>query len=557
MASCHDCHVTSKSVKIRRSDYMLCDTCSNKRDAEAKSKESNKANSDEKAKPVSPIAKLFQHAVGHQHNDTFVSCTSTCSGNSNAPTATCSLCVTSYHLECIYLTKAPPKSKPWFCQNCRDMPSQIAKLQGTINMIVEENAKVKHANAANLNPPVANECKCASLNKEIKRIESQYATQLNEIHQQLWNQQHKLAELRNDLNTANSELTTRNEQLNEAQAEILQLKEKLTSSSTQLQVPSAHEHDLDNAASNQNKRAPELSLLIGDSMIRNIPDNELPKTTVKSISGLLIEELNDQLKTVDLSLYKNLIIHAGTNNVGRRDVTTKIVQDMEEVVTNVQIAAPNCAIFISGICPRPDRYIPDEKIIIDNINGALKELSTKLDCHFIDNDACFRYMNGEIDTSCFEGWVHLNEAGTEKLINNLSRAVFKDDRRKNPMAEVLQKIAKTGPPHKPPTYARQEPSAKQQVYGNTPRRSRQHNSTIWLPRQRSPVQPRTNCEFCGEWNHRRSDCRFRRPVTCFTCGQMGHKARAHNNNRGNMNSNRNNHWNSYSVNEQDSFPQYH
>ena len=91
---------------------------------------------------------------------------------------------------------------------------------------------------------------------------------------------------------------------------------------------------------------------------------------------------------------------------------------------------PGVATTLLWCMPRLDHFLPDEKNKkkhqknkqknpknMTNINSALKDLYTKL--NFID-DACYRYMDGNIDVNCFEDWVHLSEAGTFKLQTLLS-----------------------------------------------------------------------------------------------------------------------------------------
>ena len=178
-------------------------------------------------------------------------------------------------------------------------------------------------------------------------------------------------------------------------------------------------------------------------------------------------------------------------------------------------------------------------------------------------------MNGDIDVNNFIDHEHLSPDGTLKLTENILTAVFDIKKHVAPCAVITQRqkalpISKVlelyfyHPKH--PDDHQQSSTSRSPHYGrrDTPGLDRMHDNHQQLPtsrssypdrrgpprRDQSPQQRRQSsslnrnkrwtpsrdtcgCEFCGERNHRRSNCRYRGPLTCYICDQMGHKARTH------------------------------
>ena len=161
--------------------------------------------------------------------------------------------------------------------------------------------------------------------------------------------------------TSNNQLTQeirdqRND-FNDMKAELDDMKESINHPSNRPIETEHVESESDNDSEEEEEEITLVkTLLIGDSIIRDINQNDLPDTVAIKLPGRTIKDIDEYLQTVDMSPYKNLIIHGGTNNVARGVSTHCIVEEMETLVTNIQIKAPRCSVFISGLCPRPDRH---------------------------------------------------------------------------------------------------------------------------------------------------------------------------------------------------------
>lgn len=206
-----------------------------------------------------------------------------------------------------------------------------------------------------------------------------------------------------------------------------ELKE-LTSKISILEQPPKPHTNGNNTVPEEAKDAPKetsitKSILIGDSMFRDVKPSAFPHTTVDCMRVAHISDIEQAVVVdPDLQSYSNVILHVGTNDIGGE--SKPIVSNMEHLITNLQIKAPEAKIHVSSICPRRDKF---DKTVSD-VNKCVKSLTERLDCSYIDNESHLRFMDGSVDTTAFHDNVHLNRKGTGKFVRCLQSAVFKTDR---------------------------------------------------------------------------------------------------------------------------------
>ena len=85
------------------------------------------------------------------------------------------------------------------------------------------------------------------------------------------------------------------------------------------------------------------TLLIGDSIIRNVDENKLDNTIVRCMSGATIGDVHDEL-SIDDKLYKNIFVCAGTNDCSKSDMDIEVVTENFSTllqVSQAKVAAPN------------------------------------------------------------------------------------------------------------------------------------------------------------------------------------------------------------------------
>ena len=138
----------------------------------------------------------------------------------------------------------------------------------------------------------------------------------------------------------------------------------------------------------------------------------------------------------ELSNFKNIIVHSGTNDVSNGTNIQAVADSMEAIVTKVMIKSPTSNVYnISAICPRS--YKTKEA---KEQNQILKDLSDRLTCGFVDIGPKVTYQDGSIDASKYSDSIHLNSSGTQILINAFVALIpdLKPTETSNQLTEIVK-----------------------------------------------------------------------------------------------------------------------
>ena len=76
---------------------------------------------------------------------------------------------------------------------------------------------------------------------------------------------------------------------------------------------------------------------------------------------------------------------------------------MEAIITLIMLKAPTAKVFVSGLCPRTKGQVNDK---VETLNVALKELTERLDCKFMDISEHMIYRNGNIGNAQLVDGLH-------------------------------------------------------------------------------------------------------------------------------------------------------
>ena len=239
------------------------------------------------------------------------------------------------------------------------------------------------------------------------------------------------------------------------------------------------------------------TLLVGDSILRDIDENKLAKTCVISKSEATTKDIADIIQQDDND-YSSVIICAGSNDSKKEpfdlDIITSNFKDIiEKATNNVATAA---AVKICSIPPRTDDAGCQEKI--DQINKSLEQLATSTGATFVSNDSSFKLNDGEInDGYLLNDGHHLNRSGCNRLVKNL-KLVPKSGHEKD--------VTKSRNSYKS--------NRSSTVNAYQPRREPKDTKHQWS---------KNGCSNCGEYNHSTSRCRWGEPIVCHECNSAGHK----------------------------------
>ena len=557
---CHDCGVlekNDKSVSIRQCDWLLCDECEKARKSGAirkkpsSNKESNGLRNHTKSpknrpkthipppKPQattegseeSTLQKLFS-TPSKLLNSGFAAasallfdgdisnsdidgekesaspklaaaksqeCSSQeCSQPTNPNQCKCCICQRDFHVVCVGLRRKPSQKTSWSCPECK-----------------------------------------ADTNLAIKKL-CQTITSLQQTVNELATKQSKLNDNQKVLCKENVEL----------KRQLADMKENIAKLSKQ--SPNSH----------IDSKVGSATLIIGDSMLREFTESSVSNAKVKCVSGATVKDICDEINKMsdELSNFKNIIVHCGTNDVSKGTSIQAVADSMEAIVTKVMVKSPTSNVYISAICPRSCKTSEAKEY-----NQILKDLSVRLTCGFIDIGPKITYQDGSIDRSKYSDSIHLNSSGTQILINafvavipdlkptetgnqwtevvkgrrkNKNNASHKDDKNSN-------RFARDGTANnKKPRSTHSSPPQQEN------RRKKDNNRVSYHQRNRSRMN-RPNysqdykynldagydvdrdfryaeyagCWKCGLYNHNAETCFYKSKIQCRSCNFFGHKER--------------------------------
>lgn len=353
----------------------------------------------------------------------------------------CAMCQEHFHKVCVGL-RSSAKPSLWICPSCKDIPK-------TIRLLVRK-AEIQE--------------------KEIVHLQNENAT---------------LSQLANEQRLIVTELQE-------------SLKQKTDNALTDTPTPTPSQvkitaTDIIKEPTSDNSTT---TLIIGDSIIKDIHEAGLDNTTVQCLRGARITDIEESLQNMKPETFSTIIIHGGTNDCTTDDNIEVAAKSYTDMIDSIHESAPATTVYISTICPRTDNAKHQERV--DKLNKNLKEIADKASCGVIDNDTNFRLRNDQPDSNSLNrSGLHLSKSGTRKLVKNL-----------NAVHAILKK------PVRNIDSAKESPVDSTHTHSSDTRRQNHGNNSNNRSR---------GCYNCGEQNHVKKNCRHGKPIKCHTCGKVGHK----------------------------------
>ena len=254
----------------------------------------------------------------------------------------CGFCQELFHRNCVGLKS---RQSLWICPFCKEIPQTIQTL------ISQQGAQ----------------------EKEIADLRNENVTLLNLVEEQ----RSSLAELQDTLN----------HQRDHHDCVVEPTDVPATDDTPQPEpVPSA---------SSSNPAPAQQTLIIGDSMIRDIQEKGLVKTTVQCLRGGRMANINAELIKINPEQYTAIVVHRDTNDCVSDTKSTEGSTHYEELIESIRDKAPSTKLIISTICPRVDDAKNNERV--QQFNRNLRVLATEKGCVLVDNDGNFYLRNDEVD----------------------------------------------------------------------------------------------------------------------------------------------------------------
>ena len=362
---------------------------------------------------------------------------------------------------------------------------------------------------------------CRSLAAEIRHIKSSQ----NDMREALNIVRRTTTKLYKSLESANKQLNLKNKECDDLSDENAKLRTKID------ELISENARLLWQGFANRN------SLLIGDSVIREIDPSKLHNTEVLCLPGGRIENAREALQS-KIGSFSNVTLCVGSNDC------TDDVEDLEslipkykELISIAQKKVPSPKqVVVSSILPRCDE--PQVQDFIDDFNEDLEQLARESGAAFVNNSDNFKLMNGSPNEALFlNDGVHPTYKATNNLARNLGLIthpkhqfdVCKRVKRKHRSQFVQdgstdrRPVNPTNRNQKQRPVDRPQPSARS--YDRNTHRHQRSFTRATPHSQHGHDFENPHCWNCGEQNHVARRCRHAQPLSCYQCGKSGHKAK--------------------------------
>ena len=518
MCSCNDCRKKKSTVKLCQGDLMLCLECNEIRFPSSSKPAVTIKNT---TMPVVPPATEANKVITTPSRlasllsasplrpsvfkTTKATAPATCIGvctfgpGDSGKTQECSFCGNTFHYTCVGITR---KQTVWFCRSCKGMPVQLRELSAKVDrheMTIERQTLLNTALAK----------KSQALQEQVTCMKSD----LSPLTRTLKDDKSKP---KPSPQAAAPETST----------------PKGSTPTDAIKKSTTTESETNESTTTKTKPASN-SLLIGDSIIKQINQRGLSNCEVKCLRGAQVSGVHEALRDVDVVIYDTIMIHVGTNDCTSDVNVTKASKDYTKLVDSLQSRSPNTAIVLSTVCPRSDG---EHTSRVDALNRHIRDIVARKGCIVVDNDNNFKLNDKTTDTSTLDNrGLHLSKRGTKRLLMNLNNVhkimeiTTKENSESNNHESYRQRQLPSKPAARSPRNTRHAHSFQPRSFqprsfqsrGPQSQRSRRRPETT-RRHESQHHQEYTGCHFCGSLSHSRRNCRYEEPVECYECGHLGH-----------------------------------
>ena len=261
------------------------------------------------------------------------------------------------------------------------------------------------------------------------------------------------------------------------------------------------------------------SLLIGDSLIKEVDETKLIDTQVKSIPGAKASDILKKFDEIDEDRFREVFICTGTNDCSDNDSK---VEDVASVIKDIVSKAKSRVsdpknIKISSVPPRSDSNMSQEKV--ERLNASIVTIAEDSGITYVDNDRTFKLADGTPNDGYLQAdGIHLTNKGINRLARNMKLKLLSNVTNVCKAHTIKNKLAKkTSAP-------KSDDNSDNNNWNLVQRRSRSSRQRLSPKRGNKMNQENSaSCWFCGETNHVSRNCRHGQEIKCHRCEGAGHK----------------------------------
>ena len=380
-------------------------------------------------------------------SETDIMCIKACRKVTDSASIRCNMCMTWFHTLCVEISDINSVGA-WVCADCRVMPETIKLMKSQINTLLETTTSLMKTFGS----------LSEKLDQEFGKLNDRITAVANKSKCSNQSSTQSMAELRQDIDALKTNVDKKTEAiLSKSQCiidkvtnatdlvgEVKSNKQCSISGSSQtkpkqpkskankpineptltlISNTSSNPIDVDEEISIQNKShelpkptpqiKKDLTFITGSCLLKTIETRFLDENVrVKSYYKAKIETLQENLSEMDLSRYKNIILHIGGYDVDAKAKPDQFKAKYQSLLQS--LSETESKIYISGLLPRG-------RIDIKPYNNILKRLSSQFQATFIDNHDSFIMASGELPFEYYQAdRTNLKFPGTRLLVRNVN-----------------------------------------------------------------------------------------------------------------------------------------
>lgn len=169
---------------------------------------------------------------------------------------------------------------------------------------------------------------------------------------------------------------------------------------------------------NPNSNVPinKKTLFIGDSLLKGINIKGLKNSVdVKTLPGAKSNQLLDQLNSMEVSKYENVIIHVGGNDVADSSTCETLRANLTNITSLLH--SYSCKTYMCSLVPRVD-------VDVSSANRIIADVCHSSSSTLIDSYKAFVFGDGSVVRNFFyRDGIHLNNTGTSALLQTVNKLV--------------------------------------------------------------------------------------------------------------------------------------
>lgn len=394
-------------------------------------------------------------------------CIDACTNDTVTESIRCNLCMNWFHTDCVGISDMDSVGA-WVCADCRKLPETVKIMKSQIEILLDSTMSIsENINSfsknlenkfENLNDrltvisnqqkrsDLANTSSFSDIRQDITSLKTDVDKKTNSIlskSQSLFDKVKASSEIIKKVNDSEKYVhSTQNEKKNQTkqiqnQGNKPPLKDSSQNQGNKSPVKDSNHKSKQQSTEQTTEKCVEgkddntnqlhctddlepkqlakrdLTFITGSSTLKSIETKYLAENVrVKHLKNAKIDSFKEALARMDLSRYKNLVIHIGEHDIDDKISQSVFREKYKSLLSN--LTEQGCKLYVSGFLPRG-------KTNVKPFNDILKHLCQTHGIQFIENHDSFILASGDLPYDFFYAdKINLKFAGTRALVHSIN-----------------------------------------------------------------------------------------------------------------------------------------